>query len=1045
MFEKLRITILPKIDFGKVFVKRQFLLAFLLFNVLLVSAQTVTGLVTEENGDPIIGATIVEVGTNNGVVTDLDGKFSINVKSLASSLIISSLSFETKTEALNGKSNVTIILANSQTLLEEVVVVGYLPTKRENVLGAVTTLKAEQLAQVTPVSTFDAMQGRTAGVQIANNGGPGEGFDIQIRGVSTLSAGNSPLYIVDGQQLNDINNINPSDIASLEILKDGSTAAIYGSRAANGVVMITTKSGQAGKPKLEINHNTTFSNLNSGVPLANTKERLYYEGIRANRSTLPADSLNVIFDNSHDLLKLLTETGIRNVTNVGLSGVNGNVKYYWNTSFTNIDGIVLNSGYQRLNTTLKLDSDFSKKLKAGTRLGLSREKRNGLSEVAVFQQMVERIPYYPLFEPDGSYTPEIAARANPLANALFTVNDNNIYRVQTFNYMEFKPLSWLTYKVNFGGNFGLRKENNFAPSITKPQNRRDPTGRESGSLDIDYQVENLVYLKKSFNKTHNFNSVFGYTFQKWDTETYRFSATSFLSDNVETFNNVKEFNLGQTNTGKSANSLSGLFGNISYDYKNRYLVNGLIRRDGSSRFGRDNRYGYFPSLSVGWKLSNEPFMKKIDHIVSNVLLRAGFGTVGNERIGDYRSQYLLRPGSFYNGINGVAPFQLENPNLGWESTVSTNYAIDFALFKGKIDASIDVWSKDTKDLLYDVPVPAETGFTNITQNIGSIRNQGVDISLNFTPIRTKDFSWTSSPNITFFSNKVTELANPNGFEQGVGSNSGAGGPPISYKVEVGKPLGNIFGYINNGIFAYDQSNAFSPNGVQLTPIFDDAGVFSKYQLNGADYTGEIKRLMFGSSVLRGGDIIWKDLNGDFLIDGVNDRTILGNGQANIFGGWNNSFRYKALELSVLLDYSFGADIFRAYDAERDDLSSAGETPSPARINGAWVKQGDVAIYPSFDRARTWNRLANSLYVDNGDYIKVRNIRMQYRIPARAVKSTKIFDDISLNASVNNLATFTNYSGFNPELGNRGNPITAGLDRLRYPSFREVILGLIVKI
>ena len=1018
---------------------------FVLLCLLLVSsfafAQTisVSGTVVDETGEPLLGVSITEVGTTNGTISANEGKFTLRVQN-GGSILFSFIGFEPQTVKVDGRKEINVTLLESSNTLEEVVVTGYLPTKRKDVLGAVSSLKAEEIVQVTPVSAFDAIQGRTAGVQIATNGGPGAGFDIQIRGLSTFSGGGGPLFVVDGQQLDDINNLDPNDFASIEILKDASTAAIYGSRAANGVVLITTKSGKIGKPSLEISQTFTFQELQSGVPLANTAERIKYEQARSRQDLTGSfpDSLNVLYFISNDLQKLLMRTGQRSLTNVTLSGGSGGSKYFWNTGFLNHQGVVINSRYQRLNTTLRLDNDITKNIKASTRLTLTNEDRGGLNENTVFQQMVERIPYYPLFEPDGSYTVEIAGRQNPVAEAELTRRDVRNYRAQIFNSLEVKLFDGLSYRGNVGANFRLERQNNFDPSLVQTVGR-PATGSENIGIDTDYQIENLLYYKNTFGKSHNVNAVGGYTFQKWNESTSSLSAIAFVSDNIETFNNVAELNTAQTNTSAAARALSGLFGNVQYDYKGKYLFSGVLRRDGSSRFGANKRYGVFPSVSLGWRVSDESFMNGLDKYVSNLMLRAGFGSVGNDRIGNYSAQLLYQPGNFYNGINGVAPFQLGNPDLGWESTNTTNFAIDAAFLNGKIETSVDLWTKTTTDLLYRVPIPAETGFRNIFQNIGGIRNNGIDLAIGGMVYKNKNFSWRTDFNITFINNVVTELADADGFESGNANQ-------ITFLVQEGQPLGNMLLYVNNGVFQYNESNAFDDNGNQLTPIFGDDGKFQKYQLNGSDYTGNVNqiRLASGNRLLGGGDIWWRDLNGDFIIDAENDRAIMGNGLAKRFGGWNNTFKYKGLSVSLLFDFSFGADIFRRYDQLRNDLNSANETPSPERINNAWLNPGDIAEFASLDRNRVQNRLPNSAYVDNADFIKLRNVRVNYSLPKSIVSKTKIFSNLTFTGSVNGWLTWTNYTGFNPELGTRGNALQPGLDALRYPAYREYLIGLNAK-
>lgn len=1039
MLKKFKRFILPFTKNGKIIYPKVGLTLILLLQCFIIFSQTVTGNVKEAGGLPVIGATVVEEGHNNGVITDLDGNYSIKLIGSNSSITISSVGMESITELVNGRSVINFTLETSINKLEEIVITGYLPQKRKDVLGAISTLKAEELQQVTPVSAFDAIQGRVSGVQISNNGGPGQGFDIQIRGLSTFSGGGGPLFVVDGQQLDNINNLDPNDFASMEILKDASTAAIYGSRAANGVVLITTKAGKVGKPVIEVSQTISFQQLNSGIPLANTKERLFYE--RARATTAPntiLDSLSVLNFISNDLQQQLLQTGQRSITNLSLSGGNNAVRYFWNTGYYEDKGIIVNSAYKRLNSTLRLDNNISDKVKSSTRLTATYEKRGGLNESAVFQQMVERIPYYPVYEPDGSFSLEFGGRQNPLAEALFTTRDSRNYRFQLFNNFEVKLLPFLTYRLNLGANARLEKLNNFDPTVVQTVGR-PATGSEEQELSYDYQIENLLYFKKSIKDIHNFNAVGGYTLQKWDEEFSRISATAFVSDNISTFNNVLTLNTGDTRTTREARALTGLFANLQYDFKGRYLISGVLRRDGSSRFGENKKYGIFPSYSVGWRISNEPFMKGVDNVFSNVLLRAGFGTVGNDRIGNYPSRLLYGPGSFYGGINGIAPTQLGNQDLGWESTRTTNLALDLSLFKGKVDASVDLWSKNTSDLLYRVPIPAETGFTSIFQNIGGIRNNGIDLSIGITPVKTKHFSWRSDFNITFLRNEVTELADADGFESG---NAGE----ITYLVQVGQPLGNMYTYVNNGVFPYNESNAFTPDGTQLTPLFDDSGKFLRYQLNGSDYTGTVNKLKLqsGNVTLGAGDIWWKDINNDFLISAEQDRVVTGNGLAKRFGGWNNQFKFKDFTVSFLLDYTFGGNIFRLYDQRRNDLNSGGETPSPDRINKAWVKPGDIAEYASLVQNRVQNRLPNSAYVDKADFIKLRNLRFSYALPKKLRDAVKVFDALILNASINNLATLTNYTGYNPELGTRGNALTPGLDGLRYPNTREIIFTLNAK-
>ncbi len=993
-------------------------------------AETISGNVIDENDEPLVGVNVQIKGTTKGTSSDANGDFKITVPNKKSILVFTFIGYNSKEIVVGNQTIIKVVLSPDEKTLNEVVVVGYATTNRKDILGSVGSIKEKQIIQTTPVNAFDAVQGRLAGVQINSLGGPGEGSSIRIRGVSTFEGGSNPLFIVDGQQLEDINNLNPNDIASMEVLKDGASAAIYGSKSANGVVIITTKSGKSDDMKLNVDYSHVINTLASNLPLANTKQRFIYENVRAGRdpdALTVQDTLSELYQYSPDVQAYLYKPSSRNQLNLSLSGGKKGLSLYWNNSILDEQGTIINTSYQRFSTRLKVDSDVKKRITASTTLNLSYELKKGLNEGSVFEHLIARIPYFPLFEPDGTYSPEIAGRQNPLAEAAETRRDNKNYRMQSSSFIQVNILKGLTFKSTLGVNFRLQKNNNFDPTIVQTIGRPG-TGSESIDLSFDYQQENyFTYRKKK--GAHNLTAILGNQVQRWVLETTDLRATAFSSDNIETFNNVAQLDLAGTNTGKSAHALTGYFTSLSYDFKSKYLVNGTLRRDGSSRFGADKRYGFFPSGSIGWRISNESFMKNLKSTIDNLLIKASYGSNGNERIGDYNSLLLYSPGTYYNGINTINISQLSNPNLGWESTQSVNLGINATMYKSRLDVEVDFWRKKTSDLLYNVPLPKETGFRTVKKNIGSIQNEGIDISLSGVPYRTKSFEWSSNFNLTLLRNKVLQLADGTQFESG------------SFLIQEGQPLGNIFGFKNMGVFAYDQSNAFSNDGKQLTPVFDDGGKFSKYTLDGADYSGKVNQIKLGARTLAGGDIFWADLNNDFLIDGQNDRSVIGNGTSKFFGGINNDFRYKNLTLSILIDYNFGNDIYRQYDFLRNDLNSANETPAPDRIDNSWRKQGDVVPFASLDRARTNNAIGpNSQYISKGDYIRWRSIRFNYSIPTSLYKKAKWLSNVSFNFSMNNLMTFTNYPGYNPDLGS-SNALQTGYDTLKYPNRRDYILGL----
>ena len=993
--------------------------------------------VTKGTTESIPGASILEKGTSNGTISDAEGRFSLNVSPKAT-LIVSFVGYSSQEITVDGRQEINVALGEDVQSLSEVVVVGYSTTKRENLLGSVVSIKSSDIEQTNPVSAFDGIQGRLSGVRISNNGGPGAGFDIQIRGTSTFGGGTTPLYVVDGQQLDNIDNLDPTQIESLEILKDGASAAIYGSKAANGVVLITTKSGKAGENKVDINYVRTWAVLRSKIPVPNTRQRVFYENARENNvgrnASSAGDSLSLVLRNSHDLQDLVTQVGERNQVNIAFSGGGDKSQYYWNTGILDEEGIVINSGYQRINTTLKVDNQIADKFSGGMRANLSFEEQNGLNENTVFQQIAERVPYYPIYEPNGDLTPEISARQNPLAEALNTKVINRNYRAQLQAHVQWDILPFLSLRSTVGVNGRLRKRNDFDPTIVRAVGD-PPIGRERQDLSYDILQENILTFKQTFGK-HNLQVLAGTTVQRFDAENSDLQA-EFNNDYIETFNNASETFLQRTSS-RQGHALTGLFGDVTYDFNDRYLLGITVRRDGSSRFGANRRFGVFPAAKLGWRVSNERFMRGLAPVVSNLKLSATMGTTGNERIGNYDSRTLLRPGNLYGGINGIAPFQLGNDDLGWESTTETNLSMNLGLFNNRLNADVAVWRKETKDLLYDVNIPGESGFGSVRENVGKIENRGIDIAISGTPLRIGKLEWFSSININFQKNKVLELKDGQPRIDAINNRT-------AYILEEGQPIGNMYGYKNQGVFQYDESNAFTDNGRQLTPVFNNEGNFSGYTLDGNPYNGDVNRLRVGNTVLQGGDIIWEDLNGDFVIDGANDRQVIGNGLVDVFGGFFNEFTYKQWSFSFLFDYSFGQDIFRQYDQLRNDLLASFETPSPERIEGAWLQPGDVAEFARLNRVAQ-NRLAsNSQYVSSGDYIRLRNVRLNYRLAENVLQKVSFINSATIFFLANNLLTWTNYTGYNPELGNRGEVLRPGEDRLRYPNKTDFSMGINVSL
>lgn len=1031
---------------------KSFLIALLILGLLPFSLfaqeNSISGKVLDETGLPLPGVNITQKGTSNGASSDFDGKFFLNLKSGNKTLVFSYLGFKTKEVNVDTTNDITVVLEEDIAGLEEVVVIGFANVEREKILGAVSSVKSESLEQAAPVDALQGIQGKVSGVQIISNNGPGEGFDVRIRGVGTLNGATGPLYVVDGQQLFDIDNLDPNDVESLEVLKDGASTAAYGAQGANGVVVITTKGGKSGGFSVGVTTTTGVNTLVGAIPVANARQRLIVERQQNSNGQNIRDSLSLLLRNSPDIQDLVTRPALRTQTNVALTSGNDKSKFYWNTGFLSEEGIIVNSGFKRVNTRMKIDMNPSTKFSVGTVANMSFEETNGAPSFAVLNQLTRRIPFLPIFEPNGEFTPSTPrfASANPLQQAVLQVNKRKNYRFNVFNYAEYKILPQLSIKSTLGATMAYDKREFFSPSILDNTDFRNgfATARESHFLSYNIQQDNFLNFDQTWGK-HNLTAFGGMQLQTGTNE--NLGLTSRLAnDLIPTLNNANpEFFLPTNQTENLKRGQFSLFTGFNYDFANKYLIGATIRRDGSSRFGPKNQFGYFPSASLGWRVNKEGFLKNVKSI-NNLLIRASYGIVGNDRINEFQFLSSLEPNAIYNNEVGFIPVVLGNELIKWEETESTNLGLDLSMFKRKLNISLDVWRRDTNDLLVSSQLPEESGFSTIRENRGVIRNQGLDFSIDGTLIKKKDFSWKASFNVGILENEVVELNTP--------IISGR------FKVEEGGPIGNIVGFKQNGVFQYDESNAFTQTGERLFPDFDDNNIFlgTYTRANGEAFpvaeNSQIRSLVHGASgnVLRGGDYIWDDSNNDGIIDDE-DIQVLGNGLPTVFGGLTQDFKYKNFTLGLLFDYSFGNDIYRRYDHERNSIRASVLTPSPDRIEQAWANQGDLAIYPILATAaqRPQNRFdfrddtANSFYVTDGAFVKWRYLRLGYTIPQKTVDFFNIgLKSLSLNLQANNLLTWTNYEGYNPEFGTRGNPLEPSEDNLRYPNDRELLLTLKVQ-
>ncbi len=1007
---------------------------------------TVKGVVMDPTGFPLPGANVSEKGTTKGTITDLDGNFTLSVSKKGAKLVVSFMGYETKEIAATG-TNLQVTLSENTQQLEEVVVVGYGTMKKRDITGAITSVTSDDIEKKMPTNVFEALQGASAGVQIVSGSGqPGESSSIKIRGTSTFSAeGVKPLYIVDGIPLEDIDGINPGDIESMEVLKDAASAAIYGSRSANGVIIITTKSGKEGKARIELKYNHSWGTLSHKVPQANRKDRRLYDQIRKAyfetygggnpNESLPMieDSLNVFFNVDNDYLDMITKTAQKDQIDISVGGGKKDLKYFINTSYLNERGILDNTGFQRLTTRINADYSPAKWLNMGSRVSLTYSRKNGINEGQLLSAVLSRRPYFNTHYPDGSIVGVFNGQKNPIAQIAYTTDFTDQYKANFFQFFEVKFNKYLKFRTNINANFYLDKRKKMEPSLITDEWQTQNKGYSYNYLNWNWMNENFFTYSRKFGN-HNMSAMVGVSAQRWQYENETLAGINSSTDFIYTMNAfAANLDLSATGSVLTNHSMASIFARLTYDWKSRYLLNITMRRDGSSRFADDNKWGNFPSISAGWRFSDEKFMNFSKGFLEDAKLRLSFGITGNEAIGNYDYIYSYSPGTIYDGVGGVSPTRIGKDNLKWEETKQFNIGLDLNFWNSRLTITADYYDKYTDGLLANYQLPKESGFGYMKTNVGEMSNRGFEIAVTGDIIRTDDWNWNASFNISRNINRIEKLSEGKAYMEG-----------DLWWMQEGGHIGDFYGFKSAGVFQYDESNAFSENWQQLTPVFEN-GVFQyKYLLNGQEYDGKVnKKTLPNGKPFRGGDYNWIEAEGnrDGVIDD-NDRMVIGNAMPDVTGGLNSTLKWKNLSLFVSLYYSLGGDIYNSAEHNRNMFKYSGTTPAPEVIHNLWLKPGDIAKYPrpyndEFNNAR----YGNSFYVEDGSFIRLQNVRLSYDVPKELIKRFML-KNLNVYAYINNALTWTSYSGFDPEFSTN-NPLQVGKDSYRYPRKREYGLGLSV--
>ena len=1023
----------------------------------------ITGTVTDTSGEPIIGANVVERGTTNGVITDVNGSYSLEVQE-RSSLIVSYIGYIQQTVNIGNQRVINISLVDDTQQLDEVVVVGYGTQKRSDVTTAVSSVSSDGLKDRSSVNFGEAIAGQVAGVLIQQtNGSPGdEGLMIRIRGVGSITQSADPLYVIDGYPMegNAFSLLNPSDIESIQILKDASSTAIYGSRGANGVVIITTKKGQKGKPTVRLNTFVGFQQREKEVKMMNRDQYVEWFKDGRNQAWLdapiiasdPNQSPHTIHDsnsrrslypsastqymipdgtggylyNFHDPASvaqmednnwqdLLFRNALMHQYEVSVAGGSDNTQYTFSGSYTGREGIVRNTDYERFNFRTNVISKVTDKVTLGMSLmayaSYGKEQANGKD--APIMYALNLPPIFPMNNPDGTYgsmvrNPEILAGdvANPIGIAEDVYDRRRRYGWLGTVFAEVEFIKNLKYRISINGGIRDNTRKNYRASYIDFDGSKAPRPAEGHNErwnDTDWVIENTLSYNTVLADVHALTGLIGYTTQAHYYERMRGEARGFANDNIMTLNAGTMYSLTSE---ESEYSMISYLGRLNYVFDNRYLLTATLRRDGSSRFGSNTKWGTFPSASLGWRVSQEEFMKEIEQI-SDLKLRASFGISGNNRIGNYSSIGLLSTSFYTTGDalqNTVNPRTMPNPDLGWERTRQYNLGFEIGMFNNRVRLEADFYDSQSLDLLLNVPVPTITGYSTQMQNIGKIQNRGMEYIVT-TQNLTGEFSWSSNFNISFNKNKVLEVGPDERPIYGSAPNANN-----AFITMPGHPIASFFGYVYEGVFMSQEE-------------------LDKYPHLANDKVGDGR---------------YKDVNGDGKLD-QNDKTIIGDNHPIFTAGFNNTFTYKNFNLGIQFTGSYGAETFSFW--KRMVGIYHGDRNAIIEQNDRWRSPENPGDGIHFRPTRTpsgWQRDPSSAWVQDASYLRLRNLTFGYDFDRKITQQIGL-GGLRLYFTGANLFTWTNYVGYDPETSSEGmsgdyQGLAVGGDYLGYPAARSFIFG-----
>lgn len=1049
---------------------------FLFFFSFAFSQRTVTGRVTDQDSKPLSNATVTVKGTNVSATTNTDGQYTITIPANAHTLVFSYVGYQVNEVNIQGSNSVSVTMQPQQNSMNEVVVIGYGTAKRKDVTGAVSSVTASQIEKV-PVTTLDqALQGRAAGVQITNNdAAPGGNVSVLIRGVGSLApGGNAPLYVIDGYPTTGgINNINPNDIATIDVLKDASATAIYGIRAANGVVIITTKKGLKNRVQVSLDMYASVQSKPKQYDLLNAQDFAALSNeVEASDSThtyhgLPLwhtpDALHTV-----DWQDAVYRQGLTQSYTLGIRGGSDKVQTAMSFGYYDQKGIVIGSYFKRYSLNLNLDYQATKWLKSSTSVKYSYQDANtplgsggnGLFQLAINPPTLDsgnRLTNQ-IKDGNGNYgfynpvNPNVNKFNNPVYSVETNQSENKTNYILATSSLEFAIYDGLKFKTNLGANvsnysgFFLspsddRAARQYPGSVTAPANYHQTLNRT-----FEWLWENTLSYDKTFGQ-HTINFVGGVSAQK-NTWTGMggggIPVNNITRDLSLVTNLILDPNIPGTNTGNGQNiyTLASSFARVTYQFADKYMITGTVRRDGSSKFDTGHKYGTFPSAAVAWRIKNESFLSNVNWL-SDLKLRAGYGEVGNESpIGLYQYQALYvgyRPSNVNGGPNndnmgypfnkiyqnGIAPSQPANPELKWETDKQTDIGIDAAFMRGALTFTVDWFKRDSKDFLLQLTAPAQTGFLTLTRNVGSMRNTGFEFAANYRGNSGKDFQYGVGLTLTSIKNELTSITAGTDYVQNLGGLvlNGFQGWDDYTRSYVGRPVGEYYGYQAVGIYQsqkqIDDLNAATPGGIYRP-----------------------------GTVARPGDRIFADLNGDGKVDDE-DRTHIGSPQPKFFGGLNFDASYKAWDFNLYFYGSEGNKILNYVESNLESFAKRGSEGAD-NVSQKYYEEHWTPTNPSDRYARalpnggdnsSLNNVPSSVWVEDGSFLKLKNVSVGYTLPS-SLLSRYAISKFRIYISAQNLFFITKYTGLDPEIGmTSGSATQNGIDAGTYPSSKFFTFGI----